>query len=340
MSQPRKPTRSEAVAMLRNEQRNKEHLGFTLTCQALLAEAGGPLGIRDFAIRLRHRNADDMYLVLSAFDGHKDSTLHATRDAERQWWASGFGDLVLEVLHAAVVSGVAVVTGKIAGRADKTVTLDPTHLSGGRLDVDKGSLTVDEGGVIEVFTRLSVTATETTSLDEAPPVIPRNTKPIAKQSPPIVVRPRRSRGWGEVAGRAEALHTVLRKYPQYAVPMRVVGKKGKRRAVTSDHATCHFLHVKMTQSDLWRLLPDDVRAMFSSEKTFKQDVWGPSGQAQEGHRVSLKDQDILTKLFKGFKRKEMNREVIHIGGGVVGEKRSKLYPRLYWGDLRDGRSED
>lgn len=158
MSGPMKPTKAEISAMFRNEQRDKEHLGFTLACQSLLTEADGPLGIRDFAIRLHHRNTEDMYPVLSAFDGYKDDTLHAIRDAERRWWASGFGGLVLEVLHAAVVSSAVVVTGRIAGRPDKLVVLDPVQLSNGRLDVDKGSLAVDEGGVVEVFNRLCVAA--------------------------------------------------------------------------------------------------------------------------------------------------------------------------------------
>lgn len=355
MSQPQKPTKTEAAAMLRNEQRNKEHLGFTLTCQALLAEAGGPLGIRDFAIRLRHRNTGDMYSVLSAFDGYKDDTLHEIRDAERRWWADGFGGLVLETLHAAVISGAAVVTGRIAGRYDKQVALDPVQLSSGTLDVDKGSLSVDEGGVVEVFTRLYVAGpTGSQAAEDVPVATTRTATLVAKQPPPpTAVRPRPRRD--KVVAMAEALHAVLRQYPEHAVPKKVVGSQGNRKDAQSEYEGCHFLHMQITQREIWELLPPDTQKLFVSLDSFQREVAGPGGKAREGYLVSLADQDVLERLRAGFRKKGVGLQgkgVMHVGGGVTGDKGGKgdkkadrnggkpRFPRLYWADLRDGRQED
>lgn len=342
MSGAMKPTKAEISAMFRNEQRDKEHLGFTLACQSLLTEADGPLGIRDFAIRLHHRNTEDMYPVLSAFDGYKDDTLHAIRDAERRWWASGFGGLVLEVLHAAVVSSAVVVTGRIAGRPDKLVVLDPVQLSNGRLDVDKGSLAVDEGGVVEVFNRLCVAASaKPVPFGPFPGSVPRDAKPAAKLPPPTTGRPRQRRD--KVVEMARALRRDLQGLPEYAVPMKVKGKVGKMQAVSSGFGGCDFFQMKMTQGEVWARLSPATWELFGSERSFRDEVSGPGGVPREGRRVSLDDQDVLEALRYGFRKKAagmQSKGIMHVGGGVKGNKCEAPFSRLYWADLRDGRAED
>ena len=220
-----KPTKAEAAAMRRNEERYQSQLGYTIAVQSVLAGLDEPVGVREFAIRLHHKDHDELGLVLSAFDGFVDETLDNVRQAESRWWSSGFDALVLQALHAAAVSGVAEVSGRIAGRADKLVMLDPAQLSGGRLDVEKGSLTVDGGGVVEVFTRLCVAASAKTVPAGSPHApVPAVTKPAVKMPPPTTGRKRERRD--KLEDMAEALHAVLRKHPDYAEPMKVVGKQG------------------------------------------------------------------------------------------------------------------
>ena len=75
------------------------------------ARAGGPVGEREFAIRLHHKDHDELRLVLLAFDGFVDETLDRVRQAERGWWSSEFDVLALQALHAAAISGAVVITG-------------------------------------------------------------------------------------------------------------------------------------------------------------------------------------------------------------------------------------
>ena len=330
--------------MLRNEARYRSQLTYTIATQTVLTDAGGPVGAREFAIRLHHKDRGEMRQVLSAFDGFADEALDHVRQAERGWWASGFDVLVLQVLHAAAVSGSVVVTGRIAGRPDTLVVIDPVQLSSGRLDVDKGSLTVDEGGVIEVFTRLCVAApAKTPSADEASVATPGDTKPAAKLPLPTTGRPRPRRD--KVVEMAEALHAVLWQYPDHAVPMKVVGKQGERRAVSSTYEGCHFLHMKMKQLDVWGLLSPETQGLFVSEDSFRREVAGPGGEAREGYLVTLDDQDVLEALRAGFRKKivgPQGKGEMHVGGGVKGDKNGgkPLFPRLYWLDKRDGRKKD
>jgi hypothetical protein len=320
--------------------------------------------LRDVVLSLRYPQEREARFAKGVFNNTTQPAI--TSDAER-WhttvrervasWAAETGNrAVREVLTTEVAEGRVLLTAE--GLDMKRVVVSADALRCGDLDLVTDTLSVRIGGQRAVYGHLQVfdagatagaiqvEASEGASalastVPKPVPAVPGDAKPLAELPPPTTGRPRLRRD--RVVSVAKALHEVLRQYPDHAVPMKIRGKEGKMQAVPSGFEDCDFLHMRVTQGELWARLPPETQALFGSERKFREDVAGPGGVPREGHRVSLDDQDVLKDLRYGFRKKAVGMQskgIMHVGGGVKGDKGEAPFPRLYWADLRDGRAED